>query len=256
MIDKKDDTYTSWLFDEVDKVSDDQELRFQLRGDVANVFIDAAMPLFGLSLRVRSLARCDNVSAIYKLSVEELKSIDIELSEMRVDPAMSTAYRYVLCTFLDEAVMGTEWGASSVWAEHSMLSRFHQETWGGEKVFSILERLEAEPKRYLLLLEFIYHCLILGFEGKYRVIHEGSNEREKVISRLYFLLIDNKGMEREKLISPIHGVITADYKPKSPWPIWSIVSGFLLLWTCIYLGYNHLLNNKTVDVLTQLNQIL
>ncbi|WP_328717678.1 DotU family type IV/VI secretion system protein [Halomonas elongata] len=42
----------------------------------------------------------------------------------------------------------SSWGRQSVWAEHSLLARFHNETWGGEKVFSILARLQHEPHRY------------------------------------------------------------------------------------------------------------
>ncbi len=88
---------------------------------------------------------------------------------------MLMAYRYILCTFLDEAVMGTPWGANTCWAEHSMLSRFHNETWGGEKVFTILSRLENEPRdtgRYWCL--FIIVCawvLKANIESLMEVMH-------------------------------------------------------------------------------------
>lgn len=167
---KKETPLASLLFDDVEKINHDQDYWFQLRGDNPNVLIDAATPLFGLSLRVRTLTECDNIEQIYRQTIEEIKAIEIELTEQGYEHAILMAYRYILCAFLDESVMGTEWGASSLWAEHSMLSRFHNETWGGEKVFTILSRLEGEPHRYQALLAFIYHCLILGFEGKYRVM--------------------------------------------------------------------------------------
>ena len=48
--------------------------------------------------------------------------------------------RYVLCTFVDNAVLNTPWGAQSDWASQSLLVMFHKEVSGGEKFFEILER--------------------------------------------------------------------------------------------------------------------
>jgi len=253
---KKDKPFSRLLFDGAEKINKDQDYWFQLRGDSFNLFIDAAMPLFGLSLRVRSLAECENIGDIYNQTIEEIKSIEIELSEQNIASAVLMAYRYVLCAFLDEAVMGTEWGASCVWAEHSMLSRFHNETWGGEKVFAILARLEGEAERYQELLEFIYHCLILGFEGKYKVMDGGSFKREQVISRLHSVLNRISGAEPEELARPSDHVVRSKYKLSRQLPVWSVFAGFLLLWGCVFLGYGYFLHNKSSDVLVQLNQIL
>ncbi|WPC76861.1 type IVB secretion system protein IcmH/DotU [Vibrio porteresiae] len=253
---KKEQQYSNLLFDDVEQINYDQDYWFQLRGDNPNILIDAATPLFGLSLRVRSLSDCDNIEQIYQQTIEEIKAIEIELSEKGFEHAILMAYRYILCAFLDEAVMGTEWGSSSVWAEHSMLSRFHNETWGGEKVFTILGRLEDDPKRYQLLLEFIYHCLVLGFEGKYRVIEGGHVERERVIARLHDMLSGLEEKPLEALTSATDHVVQSKYKLSTQLPIWSVFAGFVVLWIGVFIGYTYLLHEKTSDVLNQLNQIL
>ncbi|QMV16185.1 type IVB secretion system protein IcmH/DotU [Vibrio spartinae] len=244
------------LFDNVENINRDQDYWFQLRGDNPNILIDAATPLFGLSLRVRSMTSCPNIEQIYHQTVEEIKAIEIELTEKGFDNAVLMAYRYILCTFLDEAVMGTEWGSSSIWASHSMLSRFHNETWGGEKVYTILARLEGEPQRYKLLLEFIYHCLVLGFEGKYRVMENGHNERERVLSHLYDML----AALEEKKIQPLNQanqhIVDAKYRLNRQLPVWSVFLGFFLLWSGIFLGYTWLLHEKSADVVNQLSQLL
>ena len=253
---KKEQQYSNLLFDDVEQINYDQDYWFQLRGDNPNILIDAATPLFGLSLRVRSLSDCDNIEQIYQQTIEEIKAIEIELSEQGFEHAILMAYRYILCAFLDEAVMGTEWGSSSVWAEHSMLSRFHNETWGGEKVFTILGRLEDDPLRYQLLLEFIYHCLVLGFEGKYRVIEGGHVERERVIARLHEMLNGLEEKPLEALTSATDHVVQSKYKLSNQLPIWSVFAGFVVLWIGVFIGYTYLLHEKTSDVLNQLNQIL
>jgi len=54
------------------------------------------------------------------------------------------AARYILCTLLDETVASTPWGPR-VWARQSLLVEFHNEAWGGEKVFQLLSRLAENP---------------------------------------------------------------------------------------------------------------
>ncbi len=255
-VNKKEGEFNKLLFDDVEKINQDQDYWFQLRGSLSNPLIDASTPLLGLSLRVRQLSECENIEAIYTQTIEEIKAIEIELTEQGFEHAVLMAYRYILCTFLDEAVMGTEWGSSTVWAEHSMLSRFHNETWGGEKVFTILKRLEAEPQQYKPLLEFIYQCLVLGFEGRYRVIESGKLEREKVIAQLHKLINQEQEVDISHLTRATEHVIRSKYKLSKQIPLWSIFAGFILLWGLTFLGYSYLLHVKTTDVIEQLKQIL
>jgi type VI secretion system protein ImpK len=248
--------YNDLLFDSVEQINNDRDYWFQLRGDNSNRLIDAATPLFGLSLRVRTLTHCDNIEQIYKQTIDEIKAIEIELTEQGFEHAILMAYRYILCAFLDEAVMGTSWGSSSVWAEHSMLSRFHNETWGGEKVYSILSRLEGEPDKYHPLLEFIHSCLILGFEGKYRVIENGRNERERVIARLRDTLDALNGNRIEPLTQANNHVVKTKYRLNRQWPIWAVLLCFILALGGAYATYTWLLHEKSADVINQLNQLL
>ncbi len=102
-----------------------------------------------------------------------------------VESSQVMSARYVLCSVIDEAVVTTAWGAQSEWAKVSLLSRFHNETFGGEKVFQLLERLSRDPVKHLPMLELLYLCLSLGFEGKYRVMERGMSQLEGVRDALY-----------------------------------------------------------------------
>ncbi len=244
------------LHDGAESMNRDRDYWFQLRGDNSNRLIDAATPLFGLSLRVRSLTECGNIEAVYKQTIDEIKAIEIELTERGYEHAILMAYRYILCAFLDEAVMGTLWGSSCVWAEHSMLSRFHNETWGGEKVYSILARLEGEVEKYQELLEFIHACLLLGFEGKYRVIENGRNERERVISHLRETLDGFSRTKSQPLTQANQNVVRSKYGLNRQWSTWAILLCFALMLGGAYTLYSWLLHEKSADVINQLNQLL
>src|SRR6478609_6308016 len=74
---------------------------------------------------------------------------DIKLFESRaraagVDPEKIVGARYALCTVLDETAASTPWG-SGVWGKQTLLTMFHNETWGGEKFFLLLSKLAQSP---------------------------------------------------------------------------------------------------------------
>lgn len=244
------------LFDEASNIDADKEYWFQLRGDNINQLIDVASPLIGMVLRVRKLSDLQDVQQLYYNTIDDILAIESELSESGVDRASILAYRYVLCSFIDEAVMNTDWGVDSVWAEHSLLTRFHNETFGGEKVFSILSRLETDPETYKELLEFLYLCFCLGFEGKYQVITNGQQEFDKIVNRLFTTLKNLRKEEPQRLISGTEHVVNSRFRIGKQMPIWIVFAGFFTSLTVIFVFYSMALANKSADVLDKLYQIL
>lgn len=124
------------------------------------------------------------------LELNQRLSSNLKLFEARAlrdgsESSQVMAARYILCTVVDEAVVTTSWGVESEWARMSLLSTFHHETFGGEKFFQLLERLSANPVKHLPMLELMYLCLALGFEGKYRVIPRGMLDLEAIRDSLY-----------------------------------------------------------------------
>ncbi|MCL7942977.1 type IVB secretion system protein IcmH/DotU [Marinobacter sp. ATCH36] len=230
--------------------------QFQLRGLEDNRLIDAATPLLGLVIRVRRLADFHGVENLYQQVVDEVAAIDRELVEQGYERPTVVAYRYVLCAFIDEAVLGTDWGAHSIWSQHSLLSRFHNETWGGEKVFAITARMEQEPERYRDMLEFIYLCLCLGFEGRYKVMTNGRDEYEQIIRGLNEQL---RGLRRDEepqpLTNALANVTPARNRLRTGLPLWGIGGLFVAAMAGVYTLYNIALNERIRDVLSVLEQL-
>ncbi|MGP9832328.1 type IVB secretion system protein IcmH/DotU [Marinobacter sp. NSM] len=229
---------------------------FQLRGLEENRLIDAATPLLGLVIRVRRLADFRDVENLYQQVVDEVAAIDRELIEQGYERPTVVAYRYVLCSFIDEAVLGTDWGAHSVWSQHSLLSRFHNETWGGEKVFAILARMEKEPTRYRDMLGFIYLCLCLGFEGRYKVMENGRDEYDRIVRGLYEQLRELRAdRDPQPLADATENVAPAHNRLRSGLPLWGIGGLFIAAMAGIYHLYNVALNERIRDVLSVLDQL-
>src|SRR3989442_671526 len=79
-------------------------------------------------------------------------------------------------------------GRRAAWVRYSLLAMFHNETWGGEKVFQLMAKLAENPAANRDLLELIYAALCLGFQGRYRVVEGGSAQLEAVRERLAQIL--------------------------------------------------------------------
>ncbi|MBK1642249.1 hypothetical protein CKO12_10235 [Chromatium okenii] len=101
----------------------------QVRGTVSHPDPDGLRE--GLSRQLREFEACARARG---------------LADTEVLPA-----RYMLCALVDEAVLDTPWGTQSVWSNRGLLISFHNETWGGEKFFTALERLLTQPATNLHL---------------------------------------------------------------------------------------------------------
>ncbi|WP_170825769.1 type IVB secretion system protein IcmH/DotU [Halomonas caseinilytica] len=244
------------IHSDADHLDADEDYWFRLRGHNLNPLVDAAGSLLGMVVRVRQLDQLDDIERLYRQVVDEIAAIEVELTEQGYDRPTLLAYRYVLCSFIDEAVMSTDWGQQSQWAGHSLLTRFHNETWGGEKVFSILGRLRQEPRRYRDLLAFIYLCLCLGFEGRYKVMPHGREEYEQVLRELGDQLVALDEPGEEGLTYPLDNVIAEARRQGDGLPLWGIFALFALTMVVAYAGFSLSLEHQADQVGLVLERII
>lgn len=243
------------LHSHVGHLDADKDYWFRLRGHNLNPLVDAASSLLGMVLRVRQLDHLHDIERLYRQVVDEITAIEIELTEQGYDRPTLLAYRYVLCSFIDEAVMGSPWGQQSAWAEHSLLTRFHNETWGGEKVFSILARLQQEPQRYRDMLAFLYLCLCLGFEGRYRVMPQGREKYEQVVRALGDQVAALDEPAEDTLTEPLANVIKGRRRRGQGLPVWTIFATFGVVVVLIYAGLAWSLEQQARQISVLLEQI-
>ncbi|MFW3899681.1 type IVB secretion system protein IcmH/DotU [Pseudomonas bharatica] len=234
----------------------DPDLQFQLRGHSLNPLIDAAQPLLGLVIRLRRIDECGDVTELYMTVREQITAVSEEIRQRGYDGVTQLAYRYALCAFIDEAVMATAWGRASSWPHRSLLSYHHNETWGGEKFFTVLARMQVDPERYRDVLEFKYLCLCLGFEGKYGLQHNNREILNGIIGKLHRVLRSQRGDTPERLTEVPEHVASRRYRLARQWPLWTpwAIAGVLLLGS--YLAFSISLGNSTREVLESLEFIL
>ncbi|WP_181408614.1 type IVB secretion system protein IcmH/DotU [Pseudomonas lactucae] len=149
-----------------------------------NSLVDAAWDLLSQVAQLRASSR-ENLQTLNDRLSLGITAFETRALHQGADQSQVMSARYVLCSVIDEAVVTTAWGGRSDWSKTSLLSRFHNETFGGEKCFQLLERLSRDPVKHLAILELMFLCLSMGFEGKYRVMERGAEQLEAVRDGLY-----------------------------------------------------------------------
>lgn len=157
-------------------------------------------PLLALANRLmllvpplRATQRMADPAAMRASLAQGIRDFVVAAQRQGIAPERVMAARYVLCTMLDEAAADTPWGSAGVWARHSLLAEFHNEAFGGEKLFQLMAWLATNPAANLDLLELIYAALALGFEGRYRVIDNGAAQLEAVRAKLAQIIRQQRG---------------------------------------------------------------
>ncbi|MBT8072511.1 MAG: type VI secretion system protein TssL, partial [Xanthomonadales bacterium] len=161
----------------------------------------SASTLLNLLSQIRNTSSHPNPTGLHKQLADEIKNFERDAQRAGIPDKTVFIARYVLCTTIDEFVMSTPWGASSIWNSQSLLSMFHKETRGGERFFHLLNKLNQDPARNIDILELMYVCLSLGFQGRYRVDSNGINELAEIRESLYYTL-RNQHEETEPELSP------------------------------------------------------
>jgi type VI secretion system protein ImpK len=153
-----------------------------------NPLINAAHPLLTLVNQLRGSAHHPDAAGLRDELARAVTTFEQAAAAADVPRDSIVGARYLLCTFIDETAAGTPWGGQGAWASDTLLARFFNETWGGEKSFALLSRLSESPDKNRHLLELFHLCLSLGFEGRYRVLPNGRAQVEQLRERLFQLL--------------------------------------------------------------------
>lgn len=216
-----------------------------------NPLVAAAMPLLSAAPRVRHSAQHPNPAGLKEALAEGIRGFEAKARAEGLPNEQVIAGRYILCTLLDESAASTPWGGSGAWAAQSLLVQFHNESWGGEKVFALMAKLAENVPANRNLLELLYVCLAFGFEGRYRVVDNGRAQLDGVRARLAQML--RQGSNPDPALSPRwQGAEPAESRLRQKLPVWAIAAATALVLLLVYIGLRFSINGASDDVFTAL----
>jgi type VI secretion system protein ImpK len=216
-------------------------------GDIAllNPLVSCASRLLMLAGKLRHLARTPDAASLRASAAQAVQQFDATARQAGIGNETVVAARYVLCTAIDEAVANTPWGVSAGWNKQSLLVQFHNETWGGEKVFQLLGRLSQDAATHRALLELIYCVLALGFEGRFRVVENGRAQLDGVRARLAELIRKNRPALELGLSPHWRGDAGGAMRLRDTLPMWLVASVFALVLALSWFGLRLWLNYRS-----------
>jgi type VI secretion system protein ImpK len=204
-----------------------------------NPLVAAASPLLAAIIRIAGTrGAAPNIDQLRRGMVEAVRDFEKNALATGLDNKSLRAARYALCATVDDVVLSTPWGASSNWAQQTLTSAFHNEVIGGDRFFEILEQMQKEIGRHSEVVELMYLCTSLGFEGRYRVVQRGTAALTELRDGVYRNIRTKRG-EFERELSPHwQGIPAAHRSLAQRIPLWAIALTTVGIALVIYVAFN------------------
>lgn len=221
-----------------------------------NLLIDEASTIFSVIAKIRSTPKHHDVNTLKRQCIEMIKTYEQALRHKSISGEQIESARYCLCSFIDETVLNTSWGGQSEWGAESLLSTFHNETWGGEYFYTLIQSCIANPSEHLLLLELQYLCLSLGFNGKMRIEERGAEKLEEIREQAYRAIRTQRNEHERELTPTCKTSVEYGSSSSKEFPLWVLLSLIGALLISVYMFFSYQINDYSDGVYRELSALV
>lgn len=223
-----------------------------------NLLVEAATPLLVFATHASELAVSTALSKdkLIQHLTHEIKVFEDKAKRAGYSTDIVGAANYSLCALIDEIIVYSTTGHVIQWNGYELLRSFTGEDSEGKNFFVILSAAVENPVPNLDLLELLYLCLTLGFEGKYREQKKGQAVIANLVNELYELIRQYKGEPKDNLL--VQSTLPSRFaegefvtKKRIHWDRWLLGAMVIVIGLSIYLHWNAQLNEQlsTIDKL-------
>ncbi len=198
--------------------------------------LDLSADLFSLVLSLRGSADFGETETLRQRIVTFFSSLESEAIGAGLVRDDIESVKFALAVFLDETILDSHWIRREEWRDRPLQHQFFGERRGGSLFYTKLQEIRALGESKRPVLEVYHKCLLLGFEGQYKL--SGREQLEAVIQDLNNQLGFDARDRRELKLSP-HGKRrdSPSATAKDTFPFWRIVgigAGVLILLFVIF----------------------
>lgn len=218
-----------------------------------NGLVEAANPILAAVPQIRHALRHPDPASLRARLRAQIQDFERNARAAAVaEPTVGAASR-VLCGLLDDSASATPWGRE--WAEHGLLADVHGLADRSEVFFSQVDKALAAPAAHAELVEFLYVCLALGFEGRYRSGEGARQALAQIRTRLYEALPKaNPGGSLELSVRWQGAQLPARRVPGAL-ALWSVASLSAVLLAALYFFYAVSLGSLSDPAATELARL-
>jgi type VI secretion system protein ImpK len=182
--------------------------------------VAAAGPLLQLVARLRNTANQPDPGELRERAVQALRTFERRARDAGIAIELVRPAHYALCASIDDVVLNTPWGGTGVWDSRSLVTTFHQQTVSGERFFNLLAQMRQHPGRFLPVIELMYLCMSLGFQGQYRLSARGHAELDRLREETYALIMRQRQPAEPELSPHWRGVLSPFRGARFTVPVW------------------------------------
>jgi type VI secretion system protein ImpK len=126
-----------------------------------------------------------------------------------------------------------------------LVSTFHQEVRSGDRFFDVLNQVKQNPGLFLPVLELMYLCLSLGFQGRYRLSPRGPAELDRMREEVYGVIVRQRPPVEPALSVRWRGVDAPYRVARAELPVWVAAAAGLLVICALYAWTSFGLNDDS-----------
>ena len=217
-----------------------------------NPLVAAAAPLLQLLARLRNTLNQPDPGDLRDRAVREMRDFEQRVRDLGLPIELLRPAHYALCASLDDVVLNTPWGSTGIWNARSLVSTFHQEVRSGERFFDLLSQMRQNPGKFLAVIELMYLCMSLGFQGQYRLSPRGPAELDRLREETYALIVRQR-QAADPDLSPHWKGVAAPYRPTHPTvPVWVAASAALAAIATLFVWFSLSLNAASDDLFARM----
>jgi type VI secretion system protein ImpK len=218
----------------------------------ADPLVAAAAPLLQLLARLRNTFNQPDPGELRERAVRAIRGFEQRVRDLGLPLELLRPAHYALCASLDDVVLNTPWGSTGVWDARSLVSTFHQEVRSGERFFDLLAQMRQNPGKFLPVIQLMYLCMSLGFQGLYRLSPRGPAELDRLREETYALIVRQRQAADPEL-SPHWRGVAAPYRPmRATIPLWVVASGALAAIAALFIIFSFRLNAASDELFARL----
>ena len=153
-----------------------------------NSLVAMANPILGAVPQIRRTLRHPDPARLKETLRDQIEGFEMSALSADVPDGIKESVVIALCALLDESAAATPWGAN--WKEQGLLRELRNATDGDDRFLGLVDQALAAAdaggdENNAELLELLYVCLALGYEGRHRGSDEGRLALRQVKDRLF-----------------------------------------------------------------------
>ncbi|SRR5579884_365604 len=215
--------------------------------------VDLFSDLFILGSHLRSARDYGSPEALRMRLIEMFNAAEREAKRLAISDDAVQQARYAVAAFLDEMILSVPSPHRDAWSARPLQYELFREQVAGVEFFNRLEALRRALPPNKDLLEVFYLCLVLGFEGQYKL--QGREKLKDLIDGLAREIQPRAG--EIPLLSP-HGKRPDELieMVKQGIPSWVVVVSCMAILFFFYISLAFIISRDANGIAAEMRQLI